>query len=332
MIEFEKDRFLKRYIGNYDHVNRLAGDASNRIYDRVFAGNESYILCEDVQLKGVTENDYPYYMVYNLFQKVNVPVPSIISMSGEDGLLLIQDVGDDLIEVIFDSLSEADQKKIYLKILDTLIKIQGIKREENLPPFSLSFDVDKLMFEFDFFIEHCLKDYFNADLIKREADKLKNEFLKICGILYKPEYFVLNHRDFISRNIILYEDQPYIIDYQDARLGLPQYDLVSLLRDSSPVFKDNLLNLLKMYYYESAREKGILDMSNSEFEFYFDIMAFQRNIKILGTFGYQTARLKRNKYEKYINPTINYLSEYAEKRDEIKKAYDIIKRYIEVHR
>ena len=159
-------------------------------------------------------------------------------------------------------------------------------------PFSLSFDVEKLMFEFDFFMEHALAGYFRApagtDLTRPLRTAVPDDS---GGILYRPELFVLNHRDYHSRNIILCNDVPYIIDFQDARMGLPQYDAVSLLRDSYVTLAPVLFEWLKNFYYEGSREVGIHAMGRDEFDYYFDLMAFQRNVKALGTFGYQvTAR------------------------------------------
>ncbi len=324
MLETYKDRFLKDSIGSYENPVRLAGDASSRIYHRIFSGDTSYILCEDAQFKNIQIESYTYLIVYKLFREAAILVPSVLNVSNSDGLLLIQDVGDDLLETIYHDLSPEKRRSIYKELIDLLVKIQEIRRAENIPPFTLSFDFDKLMFEFNFFVEHAIRGYFKTSITESAIDELTGEFIKISKILDKPEYFVLNHRDYHSRNILIYQNKPYLIDFQDARQGLPQYDFVSLLRDSYLKLEDNEFDFLKRYYYDVSSERGIHRMSIDEFDYYFDIMAFQRNIKAIGTFAYQSVSLGVKRYERYIKPTLDYISDYIQRRTELRRAGEIL--------
>ena len=72
-------------------------------------------------------------------------------------------------------------------------------------------------------------------------------------------------------------------------------------------------------------------MDYDAFLYLFDIMAFQRNIKAIGTFTYQAGKLHREQYEQYVRPTFYYLLDYVERREELDSAYDIITQYIEVN-
>jgi aminoglycoside/choline kinase family phosphotransferase len=328
MLDKQKEDFITKTTGGYKTAVRLAGDASSRMYYRIYDNSGiTYVLCEDSELKTKQLGNYPYKIVYDLLTKHGIPVPEVYAWDNQ-GLLLIQDLGDDLLESVFGILSIADKKKVYEEVIDLLVRIQGIEKTSNAIPFSLSFDLSKLMYEFDFFIEHALRGYFNRDMLEHEIKELRDEFVRISEILYKPESFVLNHRDYISRNVMMHEGKAFLIDFQDARLGLPQYDLVSLLRDSSPRLGDDIFLDLKSYYFVLASEGGLVKMSRDEFEYYFDVMAFQRNIKALGTFGYQVCRMKKEKYLKYIGPTFGYLSDYACRRKELEKAYRIISNQI----
>ena len=317
--------FLSEHVPGYTGVVPLEGDASARSYYRVFTGSGTYVLCCDSALIDNREADYSFLRVYNLL-KETVPIPRILAIDGKKGLLLMQDLGDDLLEYAFPLLTKDKIISIYEYCLENLFLIQCV-RGEGSAPFSMSFDVEKLMFEFNFFIEHALLGYFKASGHSAELQCLKSEFLTIAGLLVRPELFVLNHRDYHSRNIIIYTDVPYIIDFQDARMGLPQYDAVSLLRDSYIQLDPVLFTYLKNFYYEGGLERGIHSMGKDEFDYYFDIMAFQRNIKAIGTFGYQAGRGNR-RFEKYIGPTVAYLADYAERQDELKKAWGILCRHI----
>jgi hypothetical protein len=114
---------------------------------------------------------------------------------------------------------------------------------------------------------------------------------------------VLCHRDYHSRNLMLHESQLYIIDFQDARLGPDTYDIVSLLRDSYVDLTEQTVDELIAYFLAL---KGLTG-SEREFRRRFDVMALQRNLKALGTFGYQTTARRNPVYIQYIPRTLRYV-------------------------
>src|SRR5437899_7677173 len=112
---------------------------------------------------------------------------------------------------------------------------------------------------------------------------------------------VLCHGDYHSRNFMLHDGSLYIIDFQDARMGPDTYDLVSLLRDSYVDIADRELEELIAYFLAL---KGVGDAA--EFRRRFDLMALQRNLKALGTFGYQTLTRRNPVYIQYMPRTLRY--------------------------
>jgi aminoglycoside/choline kinase family phosphotransferase len=100
----------------------------------------------------------------------------------------------------------------------------------------------------------------------------------------------------------------YIIDFQDARLGPDTYDLASLLRDSYVDIADRELDELIAYFLAL---KGLAD--GEEFRRRFDLMALQRNLKALGTFGYQTMTRRNPVYIQYMPRTLRYARSNLEK-------------------
>jgi hypothetical protein len=119
---------------------------------------------------------------------------------------------------------------------------------------------------------------------------------------------VLCHRDYHSRNLMLSDGRLYIIDFQDARMGPDTYDLVSLLRDSYVDVPDRELDDLIAYFLAL---KGCTDAV--EFRRRFDLMALQRNLKALGTFGYQTIARRNAVYIQYMPRTLRYVRTNLEK-------------------
>jgi N-acetylmuramate 1-kinase len=113
---------------------------------------------------------------------------------------------------------------------------------------------------------------------------------------------VLCHRDYHSRNLMLHGGSLYIIDFQDARMGPDTYDLVSLLRDSYVDLTPQQVDELIAFFLAL---KGRSD--EVEFRRRFDLMALQRNLKALGTFGYMTTSRNNTVYIQYIPRTVAYV-------------------------
>lgn len=328
VIDENIDRFLTESVGEYGRMEKLAGDASTREYYRVQSGEVSFVLCIDSNFIENPARQYPFFIVDDLLRKKEIHVPKIYAYDEKNGLILLEDGGDDHLKVVFPRLSRDEGLSLYKKLIDIIIDIHFIEGDCERVPFCLSFDVDKLMFEFDFFVENALKNYFRTELSRTEYEELRAEFIKISEILHRREYFVLNHRDFHSRNVLILQSKPFIIDFQDARMGLPQYDAVSLLRDSYLVLDDSIVEVLKEYHFNRLVENGFDKMTYDEYEYFFDIMAFQRNVKAIGTFGYQITSLGNRIYEEYIAPTLNYLPVYTQRRKELRRAGEILKKYV----
>ncbi len=317
---------IRKCIGSFDAVVPLAGDASMREYFRIFRGDASLILCIDAAFRGASLDTYPFCVVQKLYREHGIPVPDIVDADTDEGFLLLSDLGDLPLEDAVCRLSRDELQSVYERLLEIIVSIQAIPRGTGGIPFSLSFDMDKLMFEFDFFITHALGAYFQVPPDDAVA-ALRGEFSRIAALLVKPESFVLAHRDYHCRNVMLVNGSPCIIDFQDSRMGLPQYDVVSLLRDSYVRLDDPLFARLKRRYYDISYGR-IHTMALGEYEYYFDLMAFQRNVKALGTFGYQVTALKRAHYENYIKNTARYLGGYISRRDELKPAGALLRPYL----
>ena len=324
-------QFLEKNIGSIDSIEMLAGYASTREYFRVRDANQAYVFCIDSSFRGVSAYKYPFFIVADLFREKGITVPEIYAYDEEEGLLLLQDGGDHHVQHVYPDLSPEQGRTLYRELVGIVADIQHIEGEKSQIPFSLCFDPEKLMFEFDFFIEHTLLNYYHAVISDDELSVLREEFSRICDILYRPEYFVLNHRDYHSRNILMHESEPFVLDFQDARMGLPQYDAVSLLRDAYTPLDDELVDAMKRIHFDALRERGYEKMNWEEYQHYFDVMAFQRNVKAMGSFGYQITARQNAIYERFITSPLKYLLDYMDRRTELRKAGKILLNYMGSH-
>ncbi len=316
--------FLDNNLGKHRKIVSLTGDASSRSYYRVITDSESFILCIDPGLKNNRIADYPFFRIHELFLRNSVPVPGIIAFDEYNGFILEDDLGDISLQKYVENITSNKLISLYKSIINCLVKIQSVHSGEiDSPEF---FDTDRLMYEFDFFIEHTLKGFFNAKFSSIEARTLRNEFKNISHELYRLDLFVINHRDFHSRNIMIHDNDFYIIDFQDARMGLPQYDAVSLLRDAYLFFSEDVFAALKDYYYIESLKNGIHDMSRPEFDYLFDLSAYQRNIKAAGSYGFL---INQNKpWFRESMKVLDYLPGYVSRNSILKKSYEIISDYI----
>ncbi len=180
-------------------------------------------------------------------------------------------------------------------------------------PYKIAFDVEKLTWELNFFVKHFLEGYRGISLSPAERAALDEEWAAIATEL-ESEPRVLCHRDYHSRNLMFCEGSLYIIDFQDARMGPDTYDLVSLLRDSYVDLTEPQIEELTAYFLAL---KGSSD--GAAFRRRFDLMALQRNLKALGTFGYQTLSRQNPVYIQYVPRTLNYaranLNKYRKVRE-----------------
>ncbi len=305
-------------------IEPLAGDASSRQYFRLYTPEGTRVLCVDREYSTYHQTgQYPFFVIQNLFSSCSVPVPAIIGSDKKTGAILIEDCGDTLLQDTFNT-EKANTTALYRKAVDIMVDIQSIKGEKKKMPFNRSFDEEKLMFEFIFFLDNASRHTSGTGFSQKTSGLLQKEFRSITQLLLRPEHVVLNHRDYHSRNILITHAGPVIIDFQDARMGLPQYDAVSLLKDSYVTLEETLVSEMQHYHYRQLREKKLTTMNYEEYLYLFDLMAFQRNVKALGTFFNQAYNLGKKEFEQYIAPTLAYLPEYMDRRPELVKSGEII--------
>ncbi len=294
----------------------VAGDASSRKYFRVFSHGSTSILCVDNAFAAFSGERYPFLAVQKLLSAASVPVPAVIGHDKSHGLILLEDCGDTMLQ----NLPPGNLREAYRKAVDIMVAVQSISGRKTELPFNRSFDEEKLMFEFDFFLEHAPRGAFP----EKTRDLLRNEFLSISQRMQQHRHFVLNHRDYHSRNILVRDKNLFVIDFQDARMGLPQYDAVSLLRDSYAALPDELFAELRDYHYGLLRENALTVMSRDEYLYFFDLAAFQRNVKALGTYFNQARNLGKRAFERYIPTALAYLRDYMARQGELAASGDII--------
>ena len=305
------DRFLEQagLAARGARVVPLTGDASDRRYFRVLLRNEpSQVLA--VHPAAIEFEALPFVNVARLLSAMPVPVPAIRSHSDALGIIALEDLGDVTLQAHLGAASPSEHNALYREAVSLIAALQRRGAElasAEYVPYGIAFDVEKLTWELQFFLKHFLEGYRGAQVTPAEREAFAREFQAIAEEL-ASEPRVLCHRDYHSRNLMLHEGRLHIIDFQDARMGPDTYDLVSLLRDSYVDLAEPHVEQL-IAFFLALKADGATDgaMQEAEFRRRFDLMAVQRNLKALGTFGFQTIARGNTVYIQYIPRTLNYV-------------------------
>jgi hypothetical protein len=261
---------------------------------------------------------------------IPLPVPGVLGHSDELGIIALQDLGDVTLQAHLGASSPAEHAALYRQAVTLIEQLQrrGADLEsDQYPPYRVAFDVEKLTWELEFFATYFVQGYRGVPLDASERAALSEEWRAIVHEL-AAEPRVLCHRDYHSRNLMLREGSLYIIDFQDARMGPDTYDLVSLLRDSYVDIGDRELDELIAYFLAVKRSDSAA-ASDDEFRRRFDLMALQRNLKALGTFGYQTVTRRNTVYIQYMPRTLRYARTNLEKHPRFARLRGLLAAHIE---
>ena len=283
----------------------LTGDASDRKYFRIIPAEGPSIVIA-LHTDAIDFAALPFANVGGLLRRIPLPVPDILGHSDPLGIVALQDLGDVTLQAHLGAASSAEHAALYRHAVALIEQLQRRGAElasAEYIPYGIAFDREKLAWELEFFTKHFIEGYRGVTLTKGERAALAEEWTAIVEEL-AAEPRVLCHRDYHSRNLMLSEGSLYIIDFQDARMGPDTYDLASLLRDSYVDIEDRELDEFIAYFLALKGLTGPHDVD--DFRRRFDMMALQRNLKALGTFGYQTMTRRNPVYIQYMPRTLKY--------------------------
>jgi len=303
-------------LGYKDYnIEEVSGDASHRKYYRLILDDTTFIVMDSsLQIDSI----YPFIDVSVRLLKSKVQIPRVYAQDLQQGYLLLEDLGN---THLIDILNPMSSKLLYTKAIYEILKMQDTDNSG----LDL-YDEEFLMFEMGLMQEWYLEKHLGIELNSEEQTQL-DSMLKLITteVFSQPQgYFV--HRDFHSKNIMFAgQGKVYVIDYQDARIGAVTYDLASLLNDVyTKLDREKVIELV----LEFKILKGLKDVSDEEFIRWFDFMAMQRHLKILGIFARLKIRDNKPTYLADIPLTLTYIKENIARYKEfasLKQIFDKIK-------
>ena len=277
----------------------ITEDASYRKFYRLILNNNSKIIVSSKKEK--YKNLVAYTAINKFLRRNKILAPKLIAQDYSKGIIVIEDFGD----ISFHKVLLRQKKKLttYKKLIDLLLKIQKIKPKSKIKNIiNKSHVINKysnkyLHQESDLFFDWYLPLFLN----KKKVSSIKKKTKKILSTLYRRlnfpnSYFV--HRDYHVQNLMKVGKKIGVIDSQDALIGNPAYDLVSLIDDvrirTSKKLKDQIYN----YYLKKTSQ--IYRINSKKFSEDFSTLSVQRSLKIIGIFSRLFKRDKKNKYLKLI--------------------------------
>lgn len=260
----------------------LAGDASNRRYERLTDGSRRAVLMDAPPDKG--EDVRPFIAITRYLRGAGFSAPEILAEDAENGLLLLEDLGDALFARLCDN--PAREAEIYACAVDLLAALHQ-RPPAALPPYS----VDVCLREAELLLEWYLPGA-GAPPAPAGQDRFRTLVGEACAGL---DARVVVLRDYHAENLLWLPGREGVarvglLDYQDALLGHPAYDLVSLLedarRDTSKALRQEMIG---RYLAASGAEQ-------EPFLRAYAVLGAQRNLKILGIFARLCIRDGKDRY------------------------------------
>jgi aminoglycoside/choline kinase family phosphotransferase len=279
----------------------LKKDASHRVYERIIKEDGgSFVLMDAPPEKEKVE---PFIRVANLLLQNDFSAPKIIAQDIENGFLLLEDFGDDSFTNILSGKSklsgEIEEVQMYERAVDNLIRLH------KLPTNSAglaNYDEGMLIKESMRFVQFYL-EVLNCERIDKVVQEEYVIIFKHLLSIAKNFANVIVLRDYHADNLMWLDDRlgyrkVGLLDFQDAVIGSPVYDLVSLLedarRDVTPQLADKMI---KRYL------QAFPNLSQKEFAATYAIYAVQRNLKIVGVFA-RLATTHKNPYYLTLLPRV----------------------------
>ena len=299
----------------------IAGDGSKRSFMRIipsYTGN-TYVVMENFPANEDLAKENSAYLMINkhIFNK-GLPVPEIYRFDLTNGWFIIEDLGNRSLQDY--ALNNKDRMALYEKTIDILFQfqIEGA-RDFNTDWCYQTRIYDKSVmrrYEADYFRDSFLSNYLG---MKMDWMELDGQFDYLSSIASRADNQFLLHRDFQSRNIMVNNNQPGILDWQAARLGPLSYDLASILID--PYVNLSAKEKMHLYLQYLSLMKGHEPSWIEPFKGYFPYLAVQRNLQILGAFSFLSRVQGKAYFANYIAPALISLRQLLDELADPKLSY-----------
>lgn len=279
------EKLYKAYTGVApDNVEELASSGSNRRYFRL-SGPQSLI---GVIGECQPENETFLYLDQH-FLNQELPVPRVVAVSDDCMTYLQTDLGDTL---LFNAIEKgrktssfsSEEKLLIEKTIRLLPDVQfkgavGLDFSRCYP--ASQFDVRSIMWDLNYF-KYC---FLKATGLDFDENLLEDDFQALAEVLMRSQSSTFMYRDFQSRNVMIKDGEPWLIDFQGGRKGPFYYDVASFLWQAKAGFSPALREEMVGHYIDSLCKYQPVD----EAYFHEQLRHFVlfRTLQVLGAYGFR---------------------------------------------
>jgi aminoglycoside/choline kinase family phosphotransferase len=302
----------------------LAGDASTRSFHRLFLPGGGTCVVMDYGSAFDAETDD--VRLARIFGRADLPVARVLHVLPQAGALVVEDLGDETLETALERAASdrpPTRGDLYRSAVRLAVDIatrgsDALSRSDRAQGPAL--DDERFRFEMNFFLEHYVGSFLGRPEVAMEV----RDAVERLAVTAASHPRVLCHRDYHSRNVMVREGGALaLVDIQDARWGPDTYDLASLLRDAYVDIGEHEVDQLFEHYQRQLPIRHDTEALRARF----DIVAAQRMIKALGTFGYQIAVLGRERYRSSLRRTVERLVRVLPARAETTTLAEVLHRH-----
>ncbi|MTI08791.1 aminoglycoside phosphotransferase family protein [Curvivirga aplysinae] len=282
----------------------LAADASFRRYIRLEQNDQSAMLMD---APPEHEDTAPFIMISDHLNNLGFSAPKILERDEDDGFLLLEDFGDGTFTNLLNN--GTSETKLYRAATHLLVALHNSPEAGFLSIPSYSQDI--LQQEADLLIEWYLPEHRGHKAQENEIETYRDAWAEMYNNL-PPAKNTIVLRDFHVDNLMLLEDrstyaQVGLLDFQDALLGHPAYDLMSLLEDARRDITQELQNQMLDLYFDKA-----FGTNRDQFMNWYNFLAAQRHAKVIGIFSRLYKRDGKDVYLQHIPRVCALLAKHLE--------------------
>lgn len=251
----------------------LAGDASDRSYDRLWQGNETAVLMDAPPSKG--DDPAQFLAIAQHLSGLDLSAPQCLGADLPQGFLLLEDLGDGLFADLV-AADPAQELPLYAAATDVLLHVQSHPAPSNLPNLSAADWANAAAFALD---------WYRMGILGEKAES--GEFQSVLGDLLHchadgPRVLIL--RDYHAQNLLWLPERAGLarvglLDFQLAQMGQPGYDLVSLLQDARRDVSPGTEAAMTQRFVAAT------GVSDAAFRQSYAVLGAQRALRILGIFA-----------------------------------------------
>ena len=316
-VAASNDASFRRYFRIYLQDNANDGSKKNRSYIVMDAPPEQ-------------ENCEPFIEISNQLLKMGLHVPAVIEQDLSQGFLLLSDLGSTTYLSALEPGTQTWAETLYQDALSALVtlQVQGQQAAKSLPVYSANL----LNTEMDLFSDWLLAEHLARPFTQAETKCWQQtKQILIKSALAQPKTYV--HRDYHSRNLMVtQQDNPGILDFQDAVYGPLTYDAVSLLRDCYIAWPtEQVLEWQRYYFLKLCEHKIVAKDAWESFLKAMDLMGIQRHLKASGIFARLYHRDGKAGYLNDIPLTLNYLVHVGSNYPEMAWLVNLIETQVLTH-